>query len=174
MFSKDKKVIVCHLRKIFGRCRRYGISLNPRKYIFVLNEGGILGFVVSKYGIMIEPGRVEAISKISYTHNKKSMQSFLGKINFVRRFIPSFVETIKPLQDMIKKNVDYKWGHKEKESFIKIKEEIAKSRALLSLYVNKYFFLYTFASDIVFATTLTQKNYEGNEFPIAFMSYGLC
>jgi hypothetical protein len=41
---------------------------------------------------MIEPERIEAIAKISFPHNKKSMQSFLGKINFVRRFVPSFVE----------------------------------------------------------------------------------
>jgi hypothetical protein len=47
-----------------------------------------LGFVVSKVGIMIEPETTEAISKISFPHNKKSMQSFLGKINFVRRFVP--------------------------------------------------------------------------------------
>jgi hypothetical protein len=33
---------------------------------------------------------------------------------------------------MIKKNVDYKWGSKEKESFINIKEEIAQAPALMS------------------------------------------
>jgi hypothetical protein len=49
------------------------------------------------------------------------MQPFLGKINFVRRFIPIFVENVKPLQDMIKKNAYYKWGPEEKESFIKIR-----------------------------------------------------
>jgi hypothetical protein len=32
------------------------------------------------------------------------------------------------------------------------------------------FILYTLASDIVFATILTQKNDEGNELPIGFMS----
>jgi hypothetical protein len=31
---------------------------------------------------MIEPERIEAISNIAFPHNKKSMQSFLGKINF--------------------------------------------------------------------------------------------
>jgi hypothetical protein len=49
------------------------------------------------------------------------MQSFLGKIYFVRRFVPSFDEIVKPLQDMIKKNVEFKWGPKEKILFEKIK-----------------------------------------------------
>jgi hypothetical protein len=47
--------------------------------------------------MMIEPERNETISKIHFPHNKKSMPSFLGKINFVRRFVPIFVETLKPL-----------------------------------------------------------------------------
>jgi hypothetical protein len=42
------------------------------------------------------------------------MQSFLGKINFVRIFVPSFTEIVKPLQDMIKKNSTFKWEDKER------------------------------------------------------------
>jgi hypothetical protein len=60
-------------------CRRYDISLNPRKYIFVVNEGKTLGFVVSKDRIMIEPERTEAISKIPFPHNKIICNPFLGK-----------------------------------------------------------------------------------------------
>jgi len=45
IFSKDNKDRVHHLRWIFYKCRRYDISLNPRKYIFVVNEGNILGFL---------------------------------------------------------------------------------------------------------------------------------
>jgi hypothetical protein len=37
------------------------------------------------------------------------MQSFFGKINFVRKFTPDFTETIKPLQKMIHKDVEFKW-----------------------------------------------------------------
>jgi hypothetical protein len=40
-------------------------------------------------------------------------------------FIPSFAEIVNPLQDMIEKNVDFKWGPKENEHFTNIREEIA-------------------------------------------------
>jgi hypothetical protein len=93
-----------------------------------VDEGKLMGFIVSKHGMWIEPDRTEVIAKIPPPHNKKSMQSFLGKINFVRRFIPSFVETVKPLQDMIKKNAQFSWGSKEKEAFDKIKEDINQAR----------------------------------------------
>jgi hypothetical protein len=83
------------------------------------------------------------------------MQSFLGNIKFVIIFVSSFVETIKPLQDMIKKNVEFKWGSKEKFSFEKIKEKIAQASALMSPDFNKYFIFYRFFSDISFAVVLT-------------------
>ena len=43
---------------------------------------------------------------------------------------------------------------------------------LVSPYHNKCFILYTFASDTSYAVVLTQKNDEGEEFPVAFMSLG--
>ena len=76
---------------------KYGISLNPKKSIFCITEGKLLGFMVSKDGMIIDPERSEVIAKLPPPHNKKSMQSFMGKINFVHRFIPSFAETMKPL-----------------------------------------------------------------------------
>jgi hypothetical protein len=121
IFSKDRKDHITHLRRIFNRCRRYGISLNPKKYVFSVDEGRLLRFIVSKEGMMIDLERTESISKIPPPHNKKSMQSFLVNINFVRIFVPSFVETIKPLQDMIKNNVDLKLGPKENAFKKKIK-----------------------------------------------------
>ena len=109
VFSKKKEEHIIHLRHILYRCRRYGISLNPKKSIFCVTKGKLLGFVVSKDGMMIDHERAEVISKLPPPHNKKSMQLFMGKINFVWRFIPSFAVTIKPLQDMIKQKAEYKW-----------------------------------------------------------------
>jgi len=56
---------------------------------------------------------------------------------------------------MIKKNVEFKWGFKEKFSFEKIKEKIAQASALMSPDFNKYFIFYRFFSDISFAVVLT-------------------
>jgi len=49
------------------------------------------------------------------------MQSFLGKINFLRKFISDYEKRLKPMQDMIKKDVVYNWGKREKNAFIHIK-----------------------------------------------------
>ena len=74
---------------------------------------------------MIDPGRIEAIKVITPPHNKKAMQSFLVKINFVRRFIFYFTEIVKPLQEVIKKDSSFNWTKERKEAFDRIKESIA-------------------------------------------------
>ena len=81
---------------------------------------------------MISPQKTQAISKITYPSSKKAMHSFLGKNNFVRRFIPSFFEIIRPLQNMIKKDANFSWGNNEKELFKIIIEAISEAPSLLS------------------------------------------
>ena len=85
------------LRQVCERCRKYGIYLNPKKSVFVVTEGKFLGFIVSKDGMITDPERYEAIAKISLPSSKKGMQYFLGKINFVRRFVPNFSQIVSPL-----------------------------------------------------------------------------
>ena len=94
IFSKKREEHAFHLKQIFDRCRKYGISLNPRKCVFPVIKGKLLGHVVSKKGISIDLERIKAIKQIPLTHNKKGMQSFMGTINFVRRFVPDFVEIL--------------------------------------------------------------------------------
>ena len=104
VYSKNQNDHIPHLKAIFERCRRCGISLNPKKSILAIEEGTLIGFVISPYAIMIDPDRIESINNIVLPHNKRAMQSFLGKINFLCRFISDFAETVKSLQDMIKKD----------------------------------------------------------------------
>ena len=61
IFSKCRHDHINHLGKVFERCRKLGISLNPKKTKFAISEGILLGCVVSKHGIMIDPERTQAI-----------------------------------------------------------------------------------------------------------------
>lgn len=50
VFSKERGDHVQHLRKVFERCRKYGISLNPKKFVLGVDEGRLLRHVISKEG----------------------------------------------------------------------------------------------------------------------------
>jgi len=170
VFSRKRSNHLCDLNQIFQRCKRYGISLNPKKSFFALDQGKLLGFIVSKDGIYIDPDRIKEISEIPFPHNKKSMQSFLGQINFVKRFVPDFSQIILPLQNMIKKNSVFKWGSVEKEAFDLIKQSIINAPALNTPNFSNHFTLYTIASDSSYAAVLTQINDHDLEAPISFFS----
>ena len=85
--------------------------------MFAVIEGKLLGHVVSKKGISIDPERIKAIEQIPLPHNKKGMQSFMGTINFVRRFVLDFAQIVKDLQNMVKQSVQFKWTNTKKGSF---------------------------------------------------------
>ena len=141
--------------------------------MFAVTEGKLLGHVVSKKGISIDLERITAIERIPLPHNKKGMQSSMGIINFVQRFVPDFAQIVRPLQQMVKQSVQFKWTDVEKNAFSKIKTVVSHAPSLKSPYFEKYFILYTFASDDSLAVVLTQKEDGGEEFPISFMSTGL-
>jgi hypothetical protein len=46
-FSRSDKEHRCHLRKVFLKCRRFGLSLNAKKSLFSMKEGKLLGHIVS-------------------------------------------------------------------------------------------------------------------------------
>ena len=132
-YFKRREKHAFHLKQIFKCCRKYGISLNPRKSVFAIIEGKLLGHMVSKKGISIDPERIKAIEPIPLPYNKKGMQSFMGTINFMRRFVPDFTQIVKPLQQMVKQSVQFKWTDVEKNALSKIKTSITHAPSLKSL-----------------------------------------
>jgi hypothetical protein len=68
-------------------------------------EGKLLGHIISAGGIKIDCKRVDDIQKIEIPINKKAIQSFIGKINFLRRFMPNFAKIIRHITIMMKKDV---------------------------------------------------------------------
>ena len=84
LFSQSDEEHLKHLKQTFLKCRKFGLSLNPKKSHFVVQEGKLLGHLVSTDGIRIDPERVKSILKINLPRSKKDVQSFIGKINFLR------------------------------------------------------------------------------------------
>jgi hypothetical protein len=70
----------------------------------------MLGFIVSKDGMIIDPKMTQVVAKLPPPSSKNAMQTFLGKINFVKRFVQVFSEMVRPLQNLIKRDVLYHWG----------------------------------------------------------------
>ena len=71
IYSKKRHHYLFSLRQVFERCMKYGISLNPKKSIFVVTEGKLLGFIILKNGMIIDPKKTDVIAKIGLLSSKK-------------------------------------------------------------------------------------------------------
>ena len=72
MYSKSDREHIHHLEKVFIKCKKFGTSFNPKKSNFALEEGKLLGHIISKDGIKIDPERVGAILKVVEPRSKKN------------------------------------------------------------------------------------------------------
>jgi hypothetical protein len=64
-YSKKQAQHITHLHVVFEKCRYYKIHLNPHRYIFCVEFGRLLGFIMSKHEIMVDPLKIEVIVQLS-------------------------------------------------------------------------------------------------------------
>jgi hypothetical protein len=91
----------------------------------------------------------------------------------VRRFTPNFVDIVKPITDMLKKGHDMVWREEGKQDFESIKQALSHSPTLASPDYARDFQIFSFAYDQTIACVLLQKNTDGHEQSIAYMSRSL-
>jgi len=159
-----------HLRQVFLRFLKYGMSLNPNKSVFGAFAGKILGHMVSEARISIELERVKSISFVPAPTSKKSIQVFMGKVNFVWRFIPNFSYIVKPIHNLLKANQTFIWDEQANNSFLKIKDALSSPPVLDTPELSRDFIIYTNAIEEAISAILMQTNSQNDEQPIAFMS----
>jgi len=102
---------------------------------------------------------------------KKQVRSFLGAVNYYRKFIPHCAQLMAPLSDLTKKlspNI-VEWNQELDKAFKELKEVLAKAPILKLPDLNKEFVIQTDASGVGIGCVLMQ-NYEGVNHPVAYAS----
>jgi hypothetical protein len=75
------------LRLTFEKMCWYKLKTDPLKCAFGVSAGKFLGFIVHEKRIEIDPNKIEAIKNVKAPTCKKDLKKFLGKVNYLRRFI---------------------------------------------------------------------------------------
>src|SRR4051812_3390634 len=75
------------LRETFATVKKYRIKLNPKKCVFGVLVGKLLGYMVSARGIEADPEKVQAIAKIQEPTNIKGVQQLTGRLAALSHFI---------------------------------------------------------------------------------------
>ena len=85
-----------HLRRVLARCRAYKLRMNPMKCAFSVTAGKFLGCLVYRQGIEPDPAKRKEITNMPRPSTQKELKSFLGKVSYLRRFIPTLAEITYP------------------------------------------------------------------------------
>ncbi|KAL3515059.1 hypothetical protein ACH5RR_021961 [Cinchona calisaya] len=129
--SKKAEDHLTNLKKVFERMRRYNLKLNLAKCAFGAPSEKLLGFIVSKRGIEIDPTKIKAIRDMYEPKTQKDVKSLLGKINFIGRFIAQLTATCEPLFKLLRKNTPMYWNDDCQQAFDKIKDYLLNPPVLV-------------------------------------------
>ena len=66
--------------------------------------------MVSRHGIEIDLGKIKAITEMHTPTKEKEIRGFLGRINFISRFISQLTDKCEPIFKLIQKGSDKTWN----------------------------------------------------------------
>ena len=91
------------LKRVFERCRAFKLKMNPLKCTFGVSFGKFLGFLVHSRGIDVDLAKATAIATIRLLVTVKELKSFLGKVSYIRRFIPGLASITSDFTKLLRK-----------------------------------------------------------------------
>jgi ribonuclease HI len=114
-------------------------------------------------GIEIDPAKVQAIRSMSAPKTEKEIRSFLGRINYVARFIAQLTATCEPLFKLLRKDVKIKWTEDCQRAFDKIKEYLLNPPILVPPTPGRPLILYLIVQETSMGYMLGQQDETGKK-----------
>uniref|UniRef100_A0A2N9EXI5 Integrase catalytic domain-containing protein n=1 Tax=Fagus sylvatica TaxID=28930 RepID=A0A2N9EXI5_FAGSY len=148
---------------IHHEIEKYQLRLNPNKCAFGVTSGKLLGFIVSGRGIEIDPAKVQAIRSMPAPKTEKEIRSFLGRINYIARFIAQLTATCEPLFKLLRKDVKIKWTEDCQKAFDKIKEYLLNPPILVPPTPGRPLILYLTVQEASMGCMLGQQDETGKK-----------
>lgn len=158
-----------HLKLVFERVREFGLRLSREKSSFFQTEIKFLGHRISEHGVKPDPSRIDAITRVQPPRNQKELKSFLGMVNYYRKFLPNAAEIIAPLTQLLKKGRPFLLTDEHLSSFQKCKTALTQEPVLAFPDFQKTFIVTTDASEKALGAVLSQESSSGDR-PVAFAS----
>jgi len=147
-----------NLARVLERCEETNLVLNLEKCHFMVEQGIVLGHVVSKNGIFVDPAKIDIISQLPYPSSVKEVQSFLGHAGFYRRFIKDFNKIANPLSNLLQKDVAFDFGERCKDAFDTLKKALTTTPIIQPPDWTLPFELMCDASNFVVGAVLSQRD----------------
>jgi hypothetical protein len=95
------------LRLMLEICRQCQISLNIKKCIFGTPFGILLGNIVCKKGLVVDPAKIAVIINLQPPKLVRQLRKTLGHTGYYRKFIKGYAQITVPMEKMLKKDIRF-------------------------------------------------------------------
>jgi hypothetical protein len=117
-----------------------------------------LGHTISSEGISVDPTKLQEVMDWKPPTSVHQIRSFLGLAGYYRRFIPDFSNIAKPMTELLKKEVKYRWDDKCDEAFHTLRKLLTTTPVLAQPDNTQPFDVYYDASGTGLGCVLMQNN----------------
>ncbi|GAU51646.1 hypothetical protein TSUD_414680 [Trifolium subterraneum] len=161
--SRTEEEHVKYLLKLFQRLRKYQLRLNPNKCTFGVRSGKRLGFIVSQKGIEVDPDKVRAIQEMPAPKTEKQVRGFLGRLNYISRFISHMTATCGPIFKLLRKDQGVVWTEDCQKAFDSIKEYLLEPPILIPPVEGRPLIIYLTVLEDSMGCVLGQQDESGKK-----------
>ena len=162
-----------NLEDVFRRLQSYGIRMKKSKCFFMRASVTYLGHLINAEGIHATPEKIKAIVEAPMPTNVQQLRSFLGLLNYYRKFLPNLAAIIQPLNDLLQKNKQWKWTDECSQAVDSAKQLLTTSSVLTHYDPSVPLRLAADASQYGLGAVISHILPNGDEKPVAFASCSL-
>ena len=168
--SKDRESHTVNLRKFFERIKEFRLRLNLQMCTFRVTAGEFIIFLVSGRGIKVDPSKIKVILEMPPPRSEKEIKGFLGRLQYISRFITKLTSTCEPIFKLLRKNEPHIWNDECQKAFKLIKEYLLHPSILVPPQHGKPLLLYLSIIGDVARSMLAQEDDDKNERAIYYLS----
>ena len=159
------------LRKFFAALQEFGLRLHPGKSRFFYDVIEYLGHNLSAGGQSPTDAKVAAIRALPTPCNVHDLRRVLGFAGYYRCYAPFFSEMAAPLNNLLKKDVPWKWSPECEQAWQQIKDSLCRPGNILRPPDrHRPFIVHTDWSQKGLSAVLGQQDDDGNEYLVACIS----
>jgi hypothetical protein len=159
--------LLSDLEVTFKCLRAKGIKLNPKKCIFGVPRGMLLGFIVFERGIEANPKKIAAITNMGPIKDLKGVQRVMGCLAALSPFISRLCEKGLPLYRLLRKAERFTWTPEAEESLGNLKALLTNAPILVPPAAGEALLIFIAATtQVVSATVIVERREEGHALPI--------
>ncbi|KAM2051222.1 hypothetical protein ACFX16_032864 [Malus domestica] len=168
--SKHADQHITNLSEIFTILKRYRMRLNPNKCVFGVGSGKCLGFMISQRGIEANPEKIKVIIDMKESVTSKDIQSLIGKVVALTRFISKATDRCAPFFKALKGSKKYiTWTDEYAEAFKNLKDHMSKAHLFSKPEVGDTLIIYLSVSASAVSSVLIRKD-RNVERPVYYAS----